>query len=556
MQPDRQLLERYAVEGSEAAFGELVALHVNLVYSAALRRTGGDLELAKDAAQLVFAALARKARSLPRDVVLAGWLHRATQYAAAQLLRTEHRRQAREQEALAMNALQSEPALVWDQIRPLLDEALDRLNRRNRDALMLRFFEQRTLAEVGTTLGITEEAARKRVNRALEKVRTDLVRRGVATTGSALAAAISVNAVQVAPAGLAPSLAAASLAGIAASAGATVTLGHSFTAWLNAKTLAAMVVQKALLATVLVAVLGTAGYRAHQLSIASGEAERRGKQQTAFAEQARQLQRERDQATNLLAAAQADNARLKSGQMLAEVLRLRGQVGALRHEVGTNGTGAYPTLMSRLVNDPAMKRQIHEEVRQWARGILDPIFKDLKLTQDQVDKATGMCAEAGLKEVEKFATLAPGILSQAELKQIEENLLTDLYQQLLPVVGENGIARMKALHDELPARTTVSLLNGQLGAELLSGEENARLLQIVKGEPLDLTWGIARDDVAFWGKPQDIQEHLAKIEASNEHVLQQASSFLNPAQLAALSTVLSNGINYRVVRAAAYIQQR
>ncbi len=389
-----------------------------------------------------------------------------------------------------------------------------------------------------------------------EKLRADLVRRGVATTGSALAAAISGNAVQLAPVGLAPLLAAASLAGIAASTGAAVTLGHSFTAWLNAKTLAAMVVRKSLLPTILVAALGTAGFRAHQLSIATGEAERLGKQQAALAEETRQLERERDQATNLLAAAQADNGRLKSGQMLAEVLRLRGQVGALRQEVGTNGTGAYPTLMSRLVNDPAMKRQIHEEVRQWARGVLDPIFKDLKLTQDQVDKATGMCAEAGLKEVEKFAALAPGILSQAELTQIEENLITDLYQQLLPVVGENGVARMKALHEELPAQTTVSLLNGQLGAELLSDEQSARLLQIVKAEPLGLTWGIARDDVAFWGKPQDVQEHLARIEASNEHVLQQASSFLNPAQLSGLSMVLSNGINYRVVHAAAYIQRR
>src|ERR1017187_1007933 len=123
MLDDHQLLRRYSTDGSEEAFGELVARYVNLVYSAALRRASGDAPLAQDVAQLVFTDLARKARSLPSDVVLAGWLHRASRFAAAQLLRTERRRQRREQEAVTMNTPESAPN--WDQIRPLLDEALD-----------------------------------------------------------------------------------------------------------------------------------------------------------------------------------------------------------------------------------------------------------------------------------------------------------------------------------------------------------------------------------------------------------------------------------------------
>src|SRR5262245_15456719 len=157
MDNDRQLLHRYAVGGSEAAFGELVARHVNLVYSTALRRTGGDAHFAQDVSQLVFSDLARKARSLPESVVLAGWLHRATRYAAAQLLRTEHRRVAREQEAATMNSILSEAnsdphrptEADWAQVRPLLDEALEELSDDDRDAVILRIFEQRTLAEVG-----------------------------------------------------------------------------------------------------------------------------------------------------------------------------------------------------------------------------------------------------------------------------------------------------------------------------------------------------------------------------------------------------------------------
>jgi RNA polymerase sigma factor (sigma-70 family) len=141
MLDDHQLLASYTADGSESGFRELVARHVNLVYSAALRRADGDAHLAQDATQLVFTDLARKARSLPKNIVLAGWLHRATRFAAAQLLRSERRRRAREQEAAAMNTLESETAPDWRQIRPLLDEALDELGRADRDALLLRFSE-------------------------------------------------------------------------------------------------------------------------------------------------------------------------------------------------------------------------------------------------------------------------------------------------------------------------------------------------------------------------------------------------------------------------------
>src|SRR5690242_3544412 len=134
MLDDQELLKSYAEEGSDAAFGDLVARYVNLVHSAALRRVNGDLELARDVAQIVFTDLARKARWLPTSVVLAGWLHRATRFAAGHVLRAEHRRKAREQEAVLMNSNEGEPGLDWDRIRPILDTALDGLSRTDRDA--------------------------------------------------------------------------------------------------------------------------------------------------------------------------------------------------------------------------------------------------------------------------------------------------------------------------------------------------------------------------------------------------------------------------------------
>jgi RNA polymerase sigma factor (sigma-70 family) len=340
MDNDQQLLRRYVADGSEAAFGELVARYVNLVYSAALRRTGGDAHLAQDVTQLVFTDLARKARSLPENVVLAGWLHRATRYAAAQLLRTERRRAAREQEAVTMNSILSEadsdPSrrnptdADWAQIRPLLDELLDELGDDDRNALVLRFFDQRSLAEVGQALGANEDAARKRVTRALEKLRADLVRRGITTTAATLSAAISVNAVQAAPVGLAATLSTAAIAGTTLTAAAATAT----------KTIAMTTLQKAIVGAALAAAVGTGVYEARQASNARAEAKMLRQQQVPLNGQIQQLQRERDDATNRLALLAGELAKTRNNN--TELLKLRGEVNRLRkdsEELGRLRTG-------------------------------------------------------------------------------------------------------------------------------------------------------------------------------------------------------------------------
>ncbi len=223
MVDDRQLLSGYIEDASEAAFRELVARHVNLVYSVALREVGGDEHLAKDVAQIVFVDLARKARSLGRDVVLAGWLHRATRYAARQTLRAQRRRQAREEQAIAMNDTPSDSDAHWEQIGPELDQALDCLNRSDRDALVLRYFSQHSFADIGAALGSSEDTARKRVTRALAKLRLLLERRGVTTSVATLSALLTAHAVQAAPVGLTATLASTSLAASASAGGITLT---------------------------------------------------------------------------------------------------------------------------------------------------------------------------------------------------------------------------------------------------------------------------------------------------------------------------------------------
>ena len=201
MTDDLQLLRDYAVDGSEEAFAEVTKRHLNLVYSAALRQIG-NAHLAQEVTQAVFVILARKAASLPVGTVLAGWLFKTTRFAAARAVRTEQRRQRREQEAAQMEPMASTTETPWHNIAPFLDEAMAQLNETDRHALLLRFFEQRDLRQVGAALGSTEEAAKKRVTRAVEKLRALFVRRGVTLSAAGLAASLSTNAVQAAPAPL------------------------------------------------------------------------------------------------------------------------------------------------------------------------------------------------------------------------------------------------------------------------------------------------------------------------------------------------------------------
>ncbi len=226
MTPDCELLRRYAENGSEEAFAEVVRRHLNLVYSAALRQVNGNVHLAQDVAQSVFTDLARKAGPLSRRAVLTGWLYTSVHFAAAKAVRSEQRRTTHEREASTMRELLQDPtpAPDWAQLRPVLDAAMHELKDADREALLLRYFENQQFAVVGARLGLSENAARMRVDRALEKLRAMLNRRGIATAAAALSAIISANAVQVAPAGLAATVTTASLAGAAAGAGTTLTL--------------------------------------------------------------------------------------------------------------------------------------------------------------------------------------------------------------------------------------------------------------------------------------------------------------------------------------------
>lgn len=199
---DRELLREYVQQGSEEVFAELARRHVNLVYSTALRHVGIAAH-AEEIAQAVFVILARKACGLRPDTVLEAWLYETTRLTSLSFLRGERRRQLREQEAYMQSTFQeSGDDSTWKQIAPLLDEAMARLGKKDREALVLRFFKDNNLREVAVTMNVTEAAAQSRVHRALEKLRGYFSKQGVHSTTAIIAGEISAHSVHAAPAGL------------------------------------------------------------------------------------------------------------------------------------------------------------------------------------------------------------------------------------------------------------------------------------------------------------------------------------------------------------------
>lgn len=221
MLTDAEMLRRYVRERDEHAFAHLVQRHIGVVYGAALRRTGGRAHLAEEIAQKVFTDLARKAATLCHHPALAGWLHRSTRYTAIDVARAEQRGQKLAHTFATMpdTNLTPDTPVDWEQVRPVLDEALDQLKESDREAMLLRYFEGLGFAEVGARLNVSENAARMRTERALEKLRSHLGKRGVTSTAAALGLVLANQAFAAAPAGLAAAVTATALSAAPATGG-------------------------------------------------------------------------------------------------------------------------------------------------------------------------------------------------------------------------------------------------------------------------------------------------------------------------------------------------
>lgn len=306
---DLQLLARYAGHHAEDAFAELVRRHVDMVHSAALRQVRSP-QLAEEVAQSAFITLAHHAGRLRPDSILTAWLYQVTRRAAVDVIRREARRQLREQIAThihAMNATDND----WPHVEPLLDEAMAALDETDRTAVLLRYFQNKSLRDVGLALGTSEDTAQKRVSRAVERLREFFARHDVTVGASGLAVALSAHAVQAAPSTLAATitLSAASLATTA-----TITQVIAMTA-----------LQKTLVTAALAAAALTAIYEVRQAGLLSAENQALRQQHS---EQIQQLQKERDEASDLQSRLRKENDRLQGAT--SDLLKLRAEVTRLK----------------------------------------------------------------------------------------------------------------------------------------------------------------------------------------------------------------------------------
>ncbi|HMJ88894.1 MAG TPA: sigma-70 family RNA polymerase sigma factor [Candidatus Acidoferrum sp.] len=317
---DLELLARYTRQHAEDAFAEIVRRHLGLVYSAALRQVRSP-QLAEEVTQSVFIDLARTAAKLKPDTILTTWLYQVTRRTAIDVVRREASRQLREQIATEMNALNA-TAADWTHIEPLLDEAMHALDDTDRAAVLLRYFENKSLREVGTTLGTSENAAQKRLARAVECLREFFAKRGVTVGASGLVVVISTNAVQAAPVGLFLTISTAAALG-----GTTIAAITTATA---TKAIVMTITQKVLITTVLAAAVGTGIYEVRQVSILRSEMQILQQQQSQLAAQNEQLTRERDAALRQATVPRAPNERLNANN--TELIKLRAEVTRLRIE--------------------------------------------------------------------------------------------------------------------------------------------------------------------------------------------------------------------------------
>ena len=508
MTSDWDLLRQFTREHSQDAFREIVRRHLDLVYSAALRQACSP-QLAEEIVQSVFADLARAADRLKPDSILAAWLYTVASRTAVDMVRKESRRQMREQIAVEMNIVNA-TADDWAPIAPLLDEAMTALDETDRTAVLLRYFENRSLREIGDYLGISDDAAQKRVSRAVERLREFFSKRKMTVGAAGLAALISANSVQSAPIGLAATISSAVLSGATVQTSALVTA---------TKTIAMTTIQKSIIVATLATAAGTGIYAARQNAQFHAQIETLRRQQAPLTAQIQELQQERDDATNQLAGELAENAQLESNSNETELLRLRAEVTRLENQQNDPTAIAAKTLIDKVsklkqrfaetpgAQIPEMKFLTDEDWLQAANCTLDTDTDYRRamaaLRTDAESKVIPILKSALQAYLQANNQQFPADISQLEpyfTSPLNQTIL-DRWEVALPStvpnigVGSGGIITEKAAVDEIFDSRVAIGADGYGTSDFLTAEAEPQLGQVMKayqaanngGEPADVS---------------------------------------------------------------------
>jgi RNA polymerase sigma factor (sigma-70 family) len=526
---DSALLREYVERDSQDAFATLVTRHVNMVYSVALRHTRNPHQ-AEEITQVVFAILAQKSRQLGKRVILSGWLYQTARLTAANFLRSEIRRTRREQEAHMQVALNETEADVWPQIAPLLDSAIAGLNETDRDAVVLRFFDGKSMKEVGSALGASEDAVKMRVNRAVKRLRKFFARRGVSLGAGAVTAALSTLAVQAAPAGLAVKISTAVFAGTAFTTSSTIIA--------VTKTVAMTTLQKAIVATTVALLVGVGASEALLVSRLRAQNRTLQQRQSPLDEQIKELQRERDGTANRLAAL-ADEMQTMKGNSV-ELLKLRNEVGQLRRQAALDKAKkkSPAEAVAKVMNDSSAIELARVQIRQTLKNRYAPLAQQMNLSPETTDKLFNLIIENELKKKVMLAQLLSGDLDIDTALQNRDAAKTELQNQIGALLGESGFAQFDQFNHDTAAGALVKGLNRELGDLALNDEQSQRIQQLFAAKP-----DIIFDDMDLFRSKESLDALFQTLVDRGHHDLQEAASFLTPEQVSDASTIQSNYFN-------------
>lgn len=520
------MLNQYVKDCSEEAFGELVKRYIDLVYSSAVRLVNRDTHLAEDVTQTVFLDLARQARRLSPNVMLGGWLHRHTCFVASKTLRAQRRRQLREQQAVEMNSINQQTEAEYASVAPLLDDAINELGAEDRTAILARFFEQRDFQAVGEALGSSEEAARKRVNRAVEKLHLLLKRRGVTLPVAALGTVLATEAVTAAPAGLAAGVAAGAVAGAAVSSTTSLTILK----------IMGMTKLKTGIAAAIVATLAVPLVMQHraQTRLQQENEDLRRKVQTM-----EQVTVENQRLADLLAEA-TTLVPTRSGQtQSSEVLRLRGEVGRLRQEQVRNSNGPSP--VSALLDSPEIYKRVRSQQRAEMGAIFDDFVQSANLASNQVEQFQDLLADNVMTNIARVSSVLGGGKSREEVEQVFKDQEASLHNSLQALLGPEHFAEYQDYTRSLWSRLTSEACKSMMEGEEDVQEQRAERLRQVMQEEAQAAVASAGRDPDFQLVPflnfrnivseEETEKNLALLDSVYQRVGARAAEFLSPDEL-------------------------
>ena len=488
MTDTQQLLAEYGKTGSEEAFRELVSRYVDLVYSAAIRLVNGDAHLAEDVTQTVFADLARMAGKLARGSMLGGWLHRHTCFVASKVMRSERRRLAREREAVEMNASEDHSAANFALIAPVLDEAVNQLGTEDRTAIMLRYFEQKDFRSVGEALGSNEEAARKRVDRALNKLESLLKVRGVALSGAALATVLTAQTVSAAPAGFALTISTAALASAAAGTGTTLTI---------LEIMSMTKLKIGVVTAVVAAGVAIPWVMQHNTQTKLDEANASLRRQT---EETSHLVAENERLSKLVAKANEPGATVAAAAPSSDTLKLRGEVGRLKRENAeiaasrTNG----PSALSGMTDNPEM----YEMIRKQQRAGMSMVYKDFtnrtSLSPEQSEKLFDLMADNVMDNIERITEVLKDGKTGDALNEVFTAQDAAFLEKLQSVLTPEEIAQYKDYTQNIASYLTSEQFKSMMSGDKAENDEKAKqIYKLMQEETLAM--------LASAGLPADFQ---------------------------------------------------